>query len=259
LLGTKAYGQAQPPVNGPVAHYRPDSSNIPGNAPGYVTTQSPGQVWGDTSVPLRPNLGFPAWVSSQANWPGFYTYTSPANCPNVTGSPVYCMENTFGALDVVTQEYPVIPAPNRRGYGYVAIGSNASQYHNAHLAGPPSNMWANEIPLRSATPGLTVSGSVYTIADLANTHMNDVGGNQIAYVLMDWYALVRICGGPNFTGVCKDYGYGCQYSGGICPGDTTAERNAEDAGDRSKTDIVFDSSVPSFNAPHPSIRIGYGF
>ena len=235
-------GALTPPVIGPIAPARLFQGPTC-DLPGYITCGAPGG-----EVPARPNLGSPAWTSRLLT----SGYHPPSQCPPCQGCGNLCLPEIPGYFE--NGQYLTIPS-NRMAYGLVMIFSWDQRWPLFGFF----NAWANEIPLRSATTGYDVSGPIYEIDDLVQTHMNEAPdvnnpkGDQFVHMIMDWYARVTLCNGPSLSGNCFQYGYGCTLSGGICHGDSAAERNNPTA----YTDVNIPATI--FGTYVKSMRAEYGF
>lgn len=228
-----------------VAPARPYGNLVTGNLPGWVTIGAPGG-----EVPLRPNLGYPAW-----NGAGLDHYVPPSQCPkNPAGLCTWdhLGDPTYGLTNIA------VPT-NRVGFGYVYFWQWDERWG---FRGYGVNGWANAVPLRTPTLGLPQTGSAYIISDLATTHMNEIGVGQLDLMLMDYYAHVIFCSQPNMTGTCMDFGYtpggACVYVGGVCHGDVVG---GDPSGNLTTIDLTLAAgagSILAFN-PHPSMTVRYGF
>jgi hypothetical protein len=233
-------------LGGSVAPPRPYGPLISGNLPGYTTLGALGP-----EVPLRPNLGYPGWISSVFVGAGF-PYP-PSQCPHLGSA--FCFFETPAANDGLGHIFT--PGTSRVGYGLVEFWSIDRHWPYNSTA---VNAWANEVPLRSPSSAVNSPyyGPAFVVSDIGPSHMNDTGaspGTQMTYMLMDFYARVRLCDNPNLVGPCRDYGFMCQLSGGICHGDTACERDPNCTPRAGLTDI--DISAYTQTHPHFSMDVRY--
>ncbi len=227
-------GALNPPVTGPVSAAQPFSPAY--ELPGYTAENAPGGFFGQ-----RPQMGTPAWTSTVA----YYVDPPPACC---------------------LAQYSHFTMPdNRMGMGEVMVWTRDRLHYptggfNHPGPGYYANAWGDDIPLRSPTSGYPQSGPIYYIADYAlGNEPEQKNGLQITYLIMDWYAHVKICTNSNLTGICREFGFGCVDSfDGRCHGDTAAERANSKA--YTDVDVTYATQDSSGNLlAHLSIQIGYGF
>src|SRR5215471_6176651 len=197
-------GALNPPVLGPVSP--PLAKCNIGVPQGGFTIQGASPP----SSTVRPFLSYPACVDTIA------AYAPPNGC---------CLA-----------EYSTYPLPdNREGMGFAMLWTYDSlwgagrRWFDHPGPGYYAGSWADDIPLRTLTPGYPQSDQfIFAVNDGgAQGYAENSSIYWMTYLIQDFYALTKICSGPNMTGTCTYYGFNCPPGGSgfnRCHGDSDYER-----------------------------------